>query len=452
MAVPDVPVAMVHNQFFDEFTDKVRMKPIPWEGYSRAGLISSEDLGSLKEFQHEQTAAAEIAKKPLREFVPLLVKLVEKLSSIDALQYLLVALDDLVEQQKDSVEAFLNIEEDVFRVLFKCMEKKDDYLGLKAAKIAVGIIGQAPAHVQKNFKFSQLFGYLLKSLKSELTSVVDVAIQVIQSILRIPRTRLILYNDSTPCLNQLVDILKKTPGSKVTKGVVAIPQTQYEIIFCLWLLTFEPTVALSINKKYDVVPVMVDIARSTVKEKVIRIIVETWKNLLDPKVASGNVANLIVGKVPSCLETLSGGRNFKDEDLKEGIKQVLETLNTHTGVMTTWDEYLNEVKSGKLEWSPAHKSEQFWKLHVKKMDESDHKVVRDLVKVLMNPSAGETPLAVACHDLTQYVKFNPDGKKLLAKVGAKAKVMALMTSEFPEVRYEALMCVQQIMLNAWKNE
>ncbi|KAJ2391208.1 hypothetical protein GGI05_003007, partial [Coemansia sp. RSA 2603] len=52
--VADVPAAMVSNQFFDEFTDKVRVKPIPWEGFSRAGLVSSDELRQLKEFQQQQ--------------------------------------------------------------------------------------------------------------------------------------------------------------------------------------------------------------------------------------------------------------------------------------------------------------------------------------------------------------------------------------------------------------
>ncbi|KAI8319222.1 ARM repeat-containing protein [Martensiomyces pterosporus] len=458
MAVPDVPAAMVSNQFFDEFTDKVRVKPIPWEGYSRAGLISSEELQQLKEFQHlvqmDSEARAKASKQPPSAYVPLLVSLAEKLSSIDALQYLLVAIDDLVEGgDKEAIGRLLEQETDGAKALFRCMEKKDDYLGLKAAKILVGLVAQAPVDVQRGFRFAQLFGYLTKCMKSELTSVVDVAIQVMQSVLRIPRTRAILYNDAAPCLTQLVDVLRRTqqPGSRTTKGVVAVPQTQYEVVFCLWLMSFERGIAASLNKKYDVIPLMVDIARSAVKEKVIRIIVETWKNLLS-LAPDSNVPNMLVAKVPACLETLSGGRNFKDEDLKQSIKELAEDLATHTGVMTTWDEYLNEVASGKLEWSPAHRSEQFWKLHVRKMDENDHKVVRDLAAVLASSTAGETALAVACHDLSQYIKFNPDGKRLLARIGAKTRVMALMTSEYPEVRYEALMCVQQIMLNAWRNE
>ncbi|KAJ2371983.1 H(+)-transporting V1 sector ATPase subunit H, partial [Coemansia sp. RSA 2607] len=87
--VADVPAAMVSNQFFDEFTDKVRVKPIPWEGFSRAGLVSSDELRQLKEFQQRQQQQNG-TDGSLSEYVGLLVGLCERLSSLDALQYLLV--------------------------------------------------------------------------------------------------------------------------------------------------------------------------------------------------------------------------------------------------------------------------------------------------------------------------------------------------------------------------
>ncbi|KAJ2019223.1 H(+)-transporting V1 sector ATPase subunit H [Coemansia sp. RSA 2337] len=455
MTVPDVPAAMVNNQFFDEFTDKVRVKPIPWEGYSRAGLISSNDLHELKEYQQ---AAAQAARggKDLAQYMGLLVRLTEKLSSVDALQYLLVQLDDIVEGG--------GCGEQLQRVMFRCLEKKDDYLGLKASKILVGAISgssSAAEAEQKGFPYARLFGYLERCMRSELTSVVDVAVQVMQSALRARRARTVLFGDeSSACLAQLIDVLRRTqqslmqasgPAAPRTRGVVAVPQTQYEVVFCLWLLSFERPIAAALDRRLDVIAITAEIARSAVKEKVVRIVVALWANLLR-LAASANVPAMLVARVPACLATLGAGRSFKDEDLRSDLKQLAEELAEHTGVMTTWDEYLNELASGKLAWSPAHRSEQFWKLHIRRMDENDHRVVRQLADLLTEPTASETALAVACHDLSQYVRFNPDGKRLLARIGAKARVMALMTtSECPDVRYEALLCVQQIMLNAWRN-
>ncbi|KAJ2479523.1 H(+)-transporting V1 sector ATPase subunit H [Coemansia sp. RSA 2131] len=445
----NVPAAMVSNQFFDEFTAKVRVKPIPWEGYSRAGLISSDELHRLKDFQKQLVQLVESSENSvsLATHVPLLVSLTEKLSSVDALQYLLVVLDELAERDVESVRALANDMDNVSRALFRCMDKKDDYLGLKACKILTGIAVTCNVEVA----FGRMFAYLEKSMRSELTSVVDVALQVVQSALRVPRARSILYNEAG-CLAQMIDVLKRTVSGTKTgagRGVVAVSQTQYEVVFCLWLLTFERHVAVTIDRKYDVVSTMVEIARSAVKEKVVRIIVATWANMAQHSV---NVPGLLVARVPACLETLRVGRNFNDEDLKQTLTDLTDTMAEHTGVMTSWDEYVNQLKSGKLEWSGWHRSEQFWKIHVAKMDENDHRIVRLLARVLAAPESTDTSVAVACHDLSQYVKYNPEGKKFVAKVGAKQRVMTLMTEgATAEIKYEALMCVQQIMLNAWRN-
>ena len=64
--------------------------------------------------------------------------------------------------------------------------------------------------------------------------------------------------------------------------------------FCLWLLSFEQDVSEQINKygsmlscsqvlkvlmsrKYDIIPLLVDVAQAAVKEKVIRVIVATFR-------------------------------------------------------------------------------------------------------------------------------------------------------------------------------
>ncbi|KAJ2889353.1 H(+)-transporting V1 sector ATPase subunit H [Coemansia aciculifera] len=302
-------------------------------------------------------------------------------------------------------------------------------------------------------------------MRSELTSVVDVAVQVMQSALRARAARTALFNDesSAPCLAQLIEVLRQTQqqsspsnsnsaGGSRMRGVVAVPQTQYEVVFCLWLLSFERPIAAALDRRLDVIAITADIARSAVKEKVVRIVIALWANLLR-LAAAANVPAMLVARVPACLATLSGGRSFKDEDLRNDLKQLSDDLAEHTGVLvTTWDEYANEVASGKLKWSPAHRSEQFWKLHVARLDEHDHRVVRQLANVLADEAATDTAVAVACHDLSQYVRLNPDGKRLLARIGAKTRIMALMTgSSCPDVRYEALLCVQHIMLNAWRN-
>lgn len=55
------------------------------------------------------------------------------------------------------------------------------------------------------------------------------------------------------------------------------PQMCYQVGFCFWLMTFETEVAEQINRKFDIVPLLMSIAQGVVKEKVQRVIVATYR-------------------------------------------------------------------------------------------------------------------------------------------------------------------------------
>jgi V-type H+-transporting ATPase subunit H len=114
----------------------------------------------------------------------------------------------------------------------------------------------------------------------------------------------------------------------------------------------------------------------------------------------------------------------------------------------TWEEYEAEVKSGRLEWSPTHQSDAFWKINGSRLNDKDHEIVRILSKILVT-STDPTTLAVAASDIGQYVKYIPDGKKLVQEIGAKTRIMELMTNPNADVRYQALLATQKFMVNAW---
>lgn len=47
---------------------------------------------------------------------------------------------------------------------------------------------------------------------------------------------------------------------------------------------------------------------------------------------------------------------------QDDVEVVYEKLNERVQDLSTFDEYAAEVRSGRLEWSPVHKSEKFWVL------------------------------------------------------------------------------------------
>lgn len=117
--------------------------------------------------------------------------------------------------------------------------------------------------------------------------------------------------------------------------------------------------------------------------------------------------------------------------------------------LTTFDQYASEVRAGKLEWSPPHLSEQFWKANAGKLTEDNQELIKILTTII-STSQDPKVLAIAAHDIGQYVKYAATGKKVVQELGAKTKVMELMAHDDLDVRYQALMAVQKFMANAWE--
>jgi V-type H+-transporting ATPase subunit H len=73
-----------------------------------------------------------------------------------------------------------------------------------------------------------------------------------------------------------------------------------------------------------------------------------------------------------------------------------------------------------------------------------------LTQVLKSAGTAAEPLAVAAHDIGEYVRLYPRGKKMLDTLGTKNAIMTLMMEHSDQnVRYEALVAVQKLMTNNW---
>merc|ERR1719189_2116838 len=106
-------------------------------------------------------------------------------------------------------------------------------------------------------------------------------------------------------------------------------QIQYQLSFCLWVLTFNPTIAEKLNK-FGVIPILADILADAQKEKVSRIILAVFRNLIEKpeesKVTKENCISMVQCRVMKQLEFLEQ-RKFEDEDIQsdiEFLKQKME--------------------------------------------------------------------------------------------------------------------------------
>lgn len=115
-------------------------------------------------------------------------------------------------------------------------------------------------------------------------------------------------------------------------------------------------------------------------------------------------------------------------------------LDEYTATKTTFDEYVGEVRSGHLRWSPPHRSAVFWAENARRILEHENgELCRKLAQIMSQPWENDkTVLAIACNDVGMLVKEVPERRMQLEKLGLKRRVMELMQEGDENVRWESL--------------
>lgn len=228
-------------------------------------------------------------------------------------------------------------------------------------------------------------------------------------------------------------------------------QIQYQLTFCLWVMTFNSAFAEKMHK-FNVIPILSDILSESAKEKVWRVILATFRNLIekpeDPEISRNNAVAMVQCKVLKQLEILQG-RKCDDPDIEDDIKFLNETLQASVQDRSSFDEYSTEIKSGRLEWSPVHNSAKFWRENSIRLNEKNYELLKILIH-LLDHSKDPLVLSVASHDIGEYVRHYPRGKHVIEQLDGKQLVMQLLNHTDPNVRYQALLCVQKLMVHNWE--
>lgn len=190
--------------------------------------------------------------------------------------------------------------------------------------------------------------------------------------------------------------------------------------------------------EYDVVVLYTQLLRLSPKEKTSRLLVATLDNLLD-KNPRTLLPTAVLARLPALLETL-GGRQLTDPDLQEDLGRLRERLDEHARTKTTFDEYVAEVESGHLRWSPPHRSQMFWAENTRRiLDHENGAVLRKISEIMAkNWDNDKQVLAIACSDIGFLLREAPERRYQLEKHGLKRRVMELMQDPDENVRWESL--------------
>ena len=256
------------------------------------------------------------------------------------------------------------------------------------------------------------------------------------------------------CLGALKDVLKNTDThwafeqeqvmfdlTSLLARDTANMQVLYLVGFSFWLLSFNPALDRLMHS-FLVVPELVRLVRKVSREKVVRI---CFAMLANVRGRSTFVEEMIGVDLHRLVQTLRA-KSWKDPDVVSDISLVADALTARLNELSSFDVYTTELLAGALRKSPVH-SEKFWRENAIKFEDNNYQLVRLITAQL----AGETAEAVemACFDLGEFARFHPDGRRVLTRLDAKGRLMALLAHKDPSIAKAALLAVQKLMVAKW---
>merc|ERR1712156_1325138 len=370
------------------------------------------------------------------------MNLLSQISKDATIQYLLTLLDDLLQEDKSRVEIFktfyANRAESVWTQLLTLLNRPVGFIMNMTARV-IAKMACWSCELMQGSDLQFYLTWLKDQLRAPNNEYIQSVARCLQMMLRIDQYRIAFV--SLDGIGVLVGVLS---------GRVNF-QIQYQLSFCLWVMTFNITIAEKLNK-FGVIPILADILADAQKEKVSRIILAVFRNLLEKpeerQVIKENCISMVQCKMMRQLEFLEQ-RKFDDEDIQADIEFLKEKMEASLQDLSSYDEYVTEVHSGRLEWSPVHRSERFWRENADRLNEKNYELLKMLIH-LLETSKDNLVLSVACYDLGEYVRHYGRGKHVLEQLGGKTLVMSLLGHPDPNVRYEALLAVQKLMVHNWE--
>uniref|UniRef100_A0A1B6K9Z3 V-type proton ATPase subunit H n=1 Tax=Graphocephala atropunctata TaxID=36148 RepID=A0A1B6K9Z3_9HEMI len=442
--MPDEKIDMLAaTSVLQQQATEIRGQRVNWQSYLQSQMITQEDFSFITAFDNADAAGREnLLKEKRTQCAKTFLNLLEHVSKDQTIQYVLVMIDDMLQEDRSRVEIFreysLRKKEPICGQFLNLLNGSDGFIiNMTARIIAKVACWGSELMEQKDLQF------YLTWLKDQLTvnnnEYMQSVARCLQMMLRIDQYRAAFI--SVDGISTLLSVLS---------GRVNF-QIQYQLIFCIWVLTFNPKLAERMNK-FNVIPILADILSDCVKEKVTRIILAVFRNLIekpeDSSIAKEHCIAMVQSKVLKQLSILEQ-RKFDDEDIVEDVSFLNEKLQASVQDLSSFDEYATEVKSGRLEWSPVHRSAQFWRENAPRLNEKNYELLRILIHLLEN-NRDALVLSVASFDIGEYVRHYPRGKHVIEQLGGKQLVMQLLSHEDPNVRYEALLAVQKLMVHNWE--
>ncbi|CAI0569324.1 unnamed protein product [Linum tenue] len=422
-------------------TEQVLKRDIPWETYMMTRLIKGTDLQLLRRYDNKaESYRVQLLDDDGVAYIRVFVNILRDIFKEEIVEYVLALIDEMLTANPKRARLFHD----------KCLANEDTYdpfisnwfIQEKSCKILALVVSGKP----KNHESILANGGASNS-NGKLTAI-DNMLKGLVEWLCLQLKKPSHPSRAVPSAVSCLAVLLKEPvvrssfvqadGIKLLIPLISPASSQqsiqllYETCLCIWLLSFyEPAIEYLATSR--TLPRLVEVVRSSTKEKVVLVVVLNFRNLLS-KVTFG--AQMVDLGLPQTVQNLKT-QAWSDEDLLEALDQLEEGLKDNIKKLSSFEKFKQEVLLGHLDWSPMHKDLIFWRENINSFEENDSRILRVLITILDTSN-----------DLSQFIQYHPAGRVIVTDLKAKERVMKLMNHENAEVTKNALLCIQRLFLGA----
>ncbi|KAI4314893.1 hypothetical protein L6164_027756 [Bauhinia variegata] len=432
-------------------TEQVLRRDIPWETYMTTKLISGTSLQLLRRYDHRsESHRAQLLDDDGPAYVRVFVRVLRDIFKEETVEYVLALIDEMLTANPKRARLFHNsslADEDTYEPFLR-----NWFIQEKSCKILALIVSARPRNQNGIVSKGEA-----SNSKKPFTTIEDVLKGLVEWLCAQLKKPSHPSRGVPTAINCFATLLKEpvvrssfvgADGVKLLVPLISPASTQqsmqllYETCLCIWLLSYyEPAIEYLATSR--ALPRLIDVVKSSTKEKVVRVVALTFKNLLSKGTLGAQMVDL---QLPQVVQSLKA-QAWSDEDLLEALNYLEEGLKDNIKKLSSFDKYKQEVLLGHLDWSPMHKDPIFWRENVTNFEENDFQILRVLITILDTSSDPRT-LAVACFDLSQFIQCHSAGRIIATDLKAKERVMKLMNHENAEVTKYALLCIQRLFLGA----
>ena len=84
---------------------------------------------------------------------------------------------------------------------------------------------------------------------------------------------------------------------------------------------------------------------------------------------------MLQSKLKKLVELIQQSQ-LEDQEIVEDLEFLDKKLETMVLDVSSFDEYTLELTSNRLSWTPAHKSDKFWRENAQKLNENNFFLIR----------------------------------------------------------------------------